>query len=142
MFFVVFSQDYTFGVLLAVSTLLLWWWFQGSHNGLVSKGQSTTLGFLFQERGRERESYLIKDVFKFVLRQGRALNVLDGAQIFSHTLTVLLTHRLHSLFCQLLSHLRVITKIRLSTDDQAGNTRAVMMNLRKPFLANVLKRSR
>ena len=42
---------------------------------------------------------------------------------------------------QLLNNLRIVSQIDLSADDEAGYSRTMMPNFRKPFLLNVLERS-
>lgn len=71
--------------------------------------------------------------------QGRALDVFDGTQVLGHTVTVLLANGLHLLTGELLTDTGVIAQIGLRADDQAGNTGAVVVDLREPFLANVFK---
>lgn len=86
-----------------------------------------------------RAKYLIKNILQLVLSQGRALDVFDSTQILGHTVTVLLANGLHFLSGKLLPHTRVIAQIGLGTDDQAGNTGAVVVDFREPLLANVFK---
>ena len=86
--------------------------------------------------------YLIKDVLQLVLRQCRALRVLNCSQVFGHSHSVLLAYWLHSLFGELLSHLRIIAKIRLCANDEAWYPGALMVHLREPFLPDVLERCR
>lgn len=42
-------------------------------------------------------TYLVKHILKFVLGKGTALDILDRAQVFGHSLTVLSSHWLHLL---------------------------------------------
>lgn len=86
--------------------------------------------------------YLIENILELVLGQGGALDVLDGTQLLGHTVPVLLANRLHLLTRQLFADTGVIAQIGLRTDDQARNTRAVVVDLGEPFLAHVFKRRR
>lgn len=71
--------------------------------------------------------------------QSGALDVFDSTQILGHTITVLLANGRHLLTGELLADTRVVAQIGLGTDDQAGNTGAVVVDFGEPFLANVLK---
>ena len=71
--------------------------------------------------------------------QSRALDVFNSTQILGHTITVFRANGRHLLTGELLADTRVVAQIGLGTDDQAGNTGAVVVDFRKPFLANVLK---
>lgn len=82
---------------------------------------------------------LIKHILQLKLRQSRALDVLDGAQVLGHALAVLFPHRLHLLLAKLLSHLRIVTQIRLGADDQTGHAGAVVVDLGEPLFSDVLK---
>lgn len=88
---------------------------------------------------QQRHSYLVKHVLEFVLRQSTALDVLHRAQILCHALAILLPHRLHLLLGQFLPHARVIPQIDLCSDNEAGDARAVVVDLGEPFLADVLE---
>jgi hypothetical protein len=76
------------------------------------------------------------------LRQGAALDVLDGSKLLCHALAVLARDRSHTLFCKLLTNGNVVPKINLCADDKTGNSGAVMVDLGKPFLAHVFKGGR
>ena len=84
-------------------------------------------------------SYLIENILQLVLRQRRALHVLDCSQIFGHALSVLFAYWLHPLFGQFFPYLWVLTQIGLRTNNEARYSRAMMMDFREPFLSNVLK---
>lgn len=88
----------------------------------------------------ERSTYLIKHILELVLRQGTTLDVLHRAQLFSHPLTILLPHRLHLLLGQLVLDTRIVSQIDLCTNNKAGNTRAMVVNLWEPLLADVFER--
>jgi hypothetical protein len=85
-------------------------------------------------------SYLVKDVLQLVLRQSRTFDVLDGAELLSHAVTVLLADGLHLLAGQLVADVGVVAQISLGADDQAGDTGAVVVDFGEPFLADVLER--
>ena len=73
---------------------------------------------VFKETMNETSfSYLVEHIFQLVLGERRALNILHGAQVFCHTLTVLLSDWLHPLFCELFADAGVIAQIRLRTND-------------------------
>ena len=84
-------------------------------------------------------AYLVEHILQLVLCESTALHILDGAELLGHPLAVLLPHRGHLLFGQLLPHARVVPQIYLGADDQARDAGAVMMDFREPFLADVLE---
>lgn len=86
------------------------------------------------------DTYLIKDILELILCQRRTLNILDSTKLLRHAFTVLLTDRAHLLLRQLLAHAWIIAQIGLSTNNQARNTWAVMVNLWEPLLADVFER--
>lgn len=85
---------------------------------------------------------LVENVLQLVLGQSTALHVLDGAKFLSHSLSVFLTHRLHLLLRKLLPDAGIVPQVCLGTDNEARYAGAMVMNFRKPFLSNVLERSR
>lgn len=84
-------------------------------------------------------TYLVKHIFELVLRQRTALDVFNRAEVLRHTLTVLSADGGHLLLGKLLSDAGVISQIDLSSNNEAGNARAVVVNLREPLLANVFE---
>lgn len=84
-------------------------------------------------------TYLVKDILQFVLRQSRALNVLDSTELLCHAIAILLTDRLHLLAGELVADVGVIAQIGLGTDDQAGDTGAVVVYFGEPLLADVFE---
>lgn len=86
-------------------------------------------------------AYLIKDILELVLRQRRALDVLDGTELSRHSLAVFLLYRGHPLLRQLVFYCVVFPQIYLCTDDEARHAWAVVVYFGKPFLADVLERS-
>ena len=84
-------------------------------------------------------THLIEDILQLVLRERRTLHVLDRTQLLRHSLTILLTHWRHTLLCKLLTDLAIVTEIGLSADDEAGDSRAVVVDFREPLLADVLE---
>lgn len=93
-------------------------------------------------RGRDKCTYLVKDILQLVLREGAALDVLDRTKLLGHPLAILLPHGLHFLFRQLLTHAGIIPQIDLGADDEAGHARAVVVYFGEPFLAHVFEGSR
>ena len=91
------------------------------------------------KQGTLGSNYLIKDILQLVLRQRRALDVLDCAKFSRHPLAVFALYWGHPLLCQLIFYLGVLSKIYLRADDQARHSRAVMVDLWKPFLADVFE---
>lgn len=89
--------------------------------------------------GEYGNTHLVKDVLELVLRQGRALDVLDSAQLLGHPLTILPPNGRHLLLAELVTHALVVAQIGLGADDEAGNTGAVVVDLGEPFLAHVLE---
>lgn len=97
-----------------------------------------------KERKKRKEffpntTYLVKHIFELVLRQRTALDVFNRAEVLRHTLTVLSADGGHLLLGKLLSDAGVISQIDLSSNNEAGNARAVVVNLREPLLANVFE---
>lgn len=86
-------------------------------------------------------TYLVEHVLQLVLGEGAALDVLDGAEVLGHALAVLFPHRLHLLFGELIAHARVLAKVDLGAHDEAGDARAVVVDLGKPLLPDVFKGS-
>lgn len=84
--------------------------------------------------------YLVKNILQLVLRQSTALDVFHRAQLLSHPLTILPPYRRHLLFGQFLSDTGVISQIDLGTNNEARNTRAVVVDFGKPLLADVFER--
>jgi hypothetical protein len=84
-------------------------------------------------------THLVKNVLKLVLCQGRALDIFHGTQLLGHAVTVFFPDRLHLLAGQLLTNGGVIAEINLRSDNQAGNTRAVVVDLWEPLFAYVLE---
>lgn len=86
--------------------------------------------------------YLIKNILQLELRKRTALDVLDSVQLLSHALAVFPSNRRHLLLHQLFPDAGIISQIDLSADNEAGNSRTVVVDLGEPFLANVFKRGR
>jgi hypothetical protein len=84
-------------------------------------------------------AYLIKHVLELVLRQGRALDVLDSAKLSRHPLTVLALDRRHPLLGQLVLDRRVLAQIHLCAHNQTRHPRTVVVYLGEPLLAHVLE---
>jgi hypothetical protein len=84
-------------------------------------------------------TYLIKHILQLVLRKGTAFHVLNGTELLSHALSILSPHWRHLLLGQLVFNAGVIPQIHLRAYDEAGNTGAVVVDLGKPLLANVLE---
>jgi hypothetical protein len=91
---------------------------------------------------KQEETYLIKHVLQLELRQSRALHVLDSAKVLGHTLAVFFPHRLHLLLAKLIAHLLVLAQICLSANNEARDTRAVVVDLREPLFPYVLETCR
>ena len=96
---------------------------------------------VFVETANETYSaYLVEHILKLILGECRALNILHCAQVFCHTLAILLSDWLHSLFCKLFADAGIIPEIGLCTNDQARNTWAMVVYFWKPLLTDVLER--
>lgn len=87
----------------------------------------------------EDSVYLIKDVLELILCQGRTLDVFNSAKFLSHPVTVLLADGGHLLTGELIPDSGIVAQIGLGTDDQAGNTRAVVVDFGEPLFADVLE---
>jgi hypothetical protein len=85
-------------------------------------------------------SYLIEHVLELVLRQRRALDVLDCAQLSRHPLAVLALDRRHPLLGQLVLDRVVFPQIDLRADNQTRHARAMVVHLGEPLLTDVLER--
>jgi hypothetical protein len=83
--------------------------------------------------------YLVEDVFKFVLRQSRALDIFDCSKLSCHPLAVLALDRCHPLLCQLVFYRGVLPQIHLRADNQTRNPWTVVVYLGKPLFADVLE---
>ena len=90
-------------------------------------------------RTGNKATHLIKNIFQLVLRQRRALDILDRPQLLGHPLPILSANRVHTLLQQLFLHLWIIAEIGLGADDEARYPRAMMVDFGEPFLADVLK---
>ena len=90
------------------------------------------------ERG-PKNTHLIKHILQLILRQRRALHILDSAQLFRHPLSILPPNRAHLLLIELLAHAGVIAEIGLRADDQAGHAGTVVVHLWEPLFAHVLE---
>ena len=73
------------------------------------------------------------------LCEGRTFNVLDGAKLLGQPFTILSRDGSQPLPGKLVNNCGVITEINLRTDNEARHARAVMMDLRQPFLLDVFK---
>lgn len=91
---------------------------------------------------RGRITYLIEDVLQLILSQGRTFDILDGSKLLGHSIPIFLSHWLHLLLGQFFTHAGFFPQIGLGPDNQAGDSWAVVTNFGKPFLTDVLKRSR
>jgi len=85
-------------------------------------------------------AYLIEYILQLILRQCRTLHIFDCTQLSCHLLSILFPHRLHLLFRQLVLHCGVVPQIRLRSHYQAWHARAMVVDFRKPLLADVLER--
>lgn len=83
--------------------------------------------------------YLIKDILELILCQGRTLDVFNSAKFFSHPVTVFLADGGHLLTGELIPDPSIVAQIGLGTDDQAGNTGAVVVDFGEPLFADVLE---
>lgn len=119
----------------ALISLLDDWWLQSSDDGL---GEYMSTDRLPHDGG----TYLIEHVLQSLLRQRRALHVLDRTQLPRKPLALLACDGPLLLSLQLLQHLRVVSKIDLCPDDQARYARAVVVDLWEPLLLDVLERCR
>lgn len=88
---------------------------------------------------REDSVYLIKDILELILCQGRTLDVFNSAKFLSHPVTILLADGGHLLTGELIPDSSIVAQIGLGTDDQAGNTGAVVVDFGEPLFADVLK---
>jgi hypothetical protein len=91
------------------------------------------------ERG---DDGLVKDVLEALLRQGRALDVLDGAELTREPLARVVLDGPLLLPGELLADGGVLSQVDLGADNQAGHARAVVVDLGEPFLLDVLERCR
>jgi hypothetical protein len=85
--------------------------------------------------------YLIKNILQLELRERTAFDVLDSVQLLSHALTVFPPNRRHLLLHKFLSNAGVVPEVDLRADNEARNSRAVVVDFGEPFFANVFKGS-
>jgi hypothetical protein len=85
---------------------------------------------------------LVEDVLQALLRQRRAFDVLDRAKLPRKALALLKRDGSLLLPLELFHHLRVVAQVYLGADDQTGDARAVVPDLREPLLLYVLERGR
>ena len=105
----------------------------------VRKKAALAIEYYWKGRGKRCAAYLVKHILELVLRKRRALNIFHRTQIFRHTLSILLSHGLHSLLGKLIADLWVVSEIGLRTDDEAGYAGAVVVDFWEPLLAHVLE---
>jgi hypothetical protein len=86
-------------------------------------------------------THLVKHILQPLLREGRALDVLDSAELLCEALTLFRANRTLPLPGELLNDLGVVSQVYLCTDDQAGDTGAMMVDLWEPLFLDVFKRS-
>jgi hypothetical protein len=91
------------------------------------------------ERG---DDGLVKDVLEALLRQSRALDVLDGAELTREPLARVMLDGPLLLPGELLADGGVLSQVDLGADNQAGHARAVVVDLGEPLLLDVLERCR
>lgn len=80
------------------------------------------------------EKIVLRNIKYRILIRGGGSNILHGRQVLGELLTLLVANWCLALLGKLLNYGRVIPKIDLGSDNQARNTRAMMPNLRQPFL--------
>lgn len=86
-----------------------------------------------------RLTYLIKDILQTLLRQCRTFHILDSSEFPSESLSLLWSNGSLLLPCKFLYYLVVISQIDLCADNEAGDTRTMMVDLGEPLLLDVLK---
>ncbi|KAI3481258.1 hypothetical protein L1887_56474 [Cichorium endivia] len=112
----------------------------GLRTGMASL-EDGALGLLADDRWLEcRDDRLVKHVFQSLLRQRRALDVLDRAQLSRQALARLERHGTLLGSRQLLDHRVVVAQIHLRAYNQARHTGAVVVHLGEPLLLDVLER--
>lgn len=89
---------------------------------------------------RISQTHLVENVLQALLRQSRALNVLDGAQLAGQLLALLSHNRPLLRPRELLHDAGIVAQIDLGSNDQAGHAGAVVVNFREPFFFDVFKR--
>ena len=85
-------------------------------------------------------AYLIKDILQSLLRQRRALDIHDRAQLVRQFLALRCGYGSLVLSLERLYHLGVLPKIDLSAYNDARHVRAVMVDLWEPFFFQVPER--
>ena len=89
--------------------------------------------------GLQSHSYLVKNVLELVLCQSTALDILDSTEFLGHALSVLPAHRRHLLLGEFVADAGVVPQVNLGAHNEARDTRAVVVDLGEPLLANVLE---
>ena len=87
-------------------------------------------------------THLVKDILQSSLGQSRALYVFHRTEFPGQSLALLHADRLQLLPRQLLQVLGIFPQVDLGADDEAGNTRAVVVHLWEPLLLDVFERCR
>ena len=85
-------------------------------------------------------AHLIEHILQLVLGQRRAFNIFDSTEVLGHPFAVLLPYGRHPLLGELLFDRRVLSKIDLGPNNQAGNAGTVVVDLWEPLLSDVFKR--
>jgi hypothetical protein len=94
------------------------------------------------DSGKSQITYLIEHVFEFILRQRRALDVLDSPELLGHSLPRFSRNRLHLLLGEFVPYAQVVSQVHLGADDKAWHAGTVVMHFREPLFADVFKRCR
>jgi hypothetical protein len=95
----------------------------------------------YDESQHYEHTHLVKDILQPLLREGRTLDVLYSAELLCEALTLFRANRTLPLSGKLLNDLGIVSQVYLCTDDQAGDTGAMMVDLWEPLFLDVFKRS-
>lgn len=81
----------------------------------------------------DRPDGLIKDVLEALLREGGALEVLDGANLLGHAETLRVGDRSQLALLQLLHRPRILSQVELRPDENDGRVWTVVAHLWVPL---------
>lgn len=86
------------------------------------------------------DTHLVKDVLEAALSESRALDVLDGTELLCKTLALLGADGTLLLAGKLVEVTLVVAQVDLRSDNEAGDTGAVVVDFGEPLFLDVLKR--
>jgi len=102
--------------------------------------QKTPLASLPDRWFQRSHNRLVEHVFQALLRQRRALYILDGTELSCETFACLVPDRALLLLRELFDNSMVVAQIHLGADNETRDTGAVVVDLREPLLLDIFVR--